>query len=153
MSHSFVISWTVARQAPLSMGFPRQEYWSGVPFPYSRGSFWPRDQTWGSWIGRWILYYWAIRETHLIKLCLYYVIYEVYGGTPKADRVDHSWIKYTSFSYLSFSSVNIFLSLCQPVTATSTQTIFLFLNIIWDVLIQAKLERGKQRVFLFYFLI
>ena len=25
--------WTVARQAPLSMGFPRQEYWSGFPFP------------------------------------------------------------------------------------------------------------------------
>ena len=23
--------WTVARQAPLSMGFPRQEYWSGQP--------------------------------------------------------------------------------------------------------------------------
>ena len=25
--------WTVAYQAPLSMGFPRQEYWSGVPLP------------------------------------------------------------------------------------------------------------------------
>ena len=25
--------WTVACQAPLSMGFPRQEYWSGFPFP------------------------------------------------------------------------------------------------------------------------
>ena len=25
--------WTVARQAPLSMGFSRQEYWSGQPFP------------------------------------------------------------------------------------------------------------------------
>ena len=25
--------WAVARQAPLSIGFPRQEYWSGVPFP------------------------------------------------------------------------------------------------------------------------
>ena len=25
--------WTVARQAPLSMGFPRQEYWGGLPFP------------------------------------------------------------------------------------------------------------------------
>ena len=25
--------WTVARQAPLSMGFSRQEYWSGLPFP------------------------------------------------------------------------------------------------------------------------
>ena len=26
-------SWTVACQAPLSMGFSRQEYWSGLPFP------------------------------------------------------------------------------------------------------------------------
>ena len=25
--------WTAARQAPLSMGFSRQEYWSGLPFP------------------------------------------------------------------------------------------------------------------------
>ena len=29
----FVISWTVACQAPQSMGFSRQEYWSGLPFP------------------------------------------------------------------------------------------------------------------------
>ena len=29
----FVTPWTVARQAPLPMGFPRQEYWSGLPFP------------------------------------------------------------------------------------------------------------------------
>ena len=29
----FVTPWTVACQAPLCMGFPRQEYWSGVPFP------------------------------------------------------------------------------------------------------------------------
>ena len=27
-----VTPWTVAHQAPLSMGFPRQEYWSGLPF-------------------------------------------------------------------------------------------------------------------------
>ena len=25
--------WTVGHQAPLSMGFPRQEYWSGLPCP------------------------------------------------------------------------------------------------------------------------
>ena len=29
----FETPWTVARQAPLSMGFSRQEYWSGLPFP------------------------------------------------------------------------------------------------------------------------
>ena len=28
-----VILWTVARQTPLPMGFPRQEYWSELPFP------------------------------------------------------------------------------------------------------------------------
>ena len=28
-----VTLWTVAHQAPLSMGFSRQEYWSGLPFP------------------------------------------------------------------------------------------------------------------------
>ena len=29
----FVTPWTVAHQAPLSMRFSRQEYWSGLPFP------------------------------------------------------------------------------------------------------------------------
>ena len=29
----FVTPWTVAYQAPLSMGFSRQEYWNGLPFP------------------------------------------------------------------------------------------------------------------------
>ena len=29
----FVTPWTVAYQAPLSVGFSRQEYWSGLPFP------------------------------------------------------------------------------------------------------------------------
>ena len=33
MSNSFAILWTVACQAPLSMRFPRQEYWSGLSFP------------------------------------------------------------------------------------------------------------------------
>ena len=32
MSDSFATPWTVAHQAPLSMGFPRQEHWSGLSF-------------------------------------------------------------------------------------------------------------------------
>ena len=31
----FATLWTVAWQAPLSMGFSQQEYWSGLPFPTS----------------------------------------------------------------------------------------------------------------------
>ena len=33
MSNYLATPWTVARQAPLFMGFPRQESWSGLPFP------------------------------------------------------------------------------------------------------------------------
>ena len=40
----FATPWNAARQAPLSMGFSRQEYWSGLSFPeFSRGSPQPRD--------------------------------------------------------------------------------------------------------------
>ena len=37
LSHAqlFATSWTIACQVPLSMGFSRQEYWSGLPFPSS----------------------------------------------------------------------------------------------------------------------
>ena len=38
----FVIPSAVAHQASLSMGFPRQEYWSGLPFPSSRDHLDPR---------------------------------------------------------------------------------------------------------------
>ena len=33
MSSSSVTPWTIACQAPLSIGFPKQEFWSGLPYP------------------------------------------------------------------------------------------------------------------------
>ena len=65
MSNSFATPWTVAHQVPLPMGFPRQEYWSGLPFP-SPGDLpdpgiKPKPFN-VSCIGRWILYHWATRE-------------------------------------------------------------------------------------------
>ena len=36
VSDSLSTPWTVAHQAPLSIGFPRQENWSGLPFPSPR---------------------------------------------------------------------------------------------------------------------
>ena len=41
VSDSFVTPWTVTLQAPQSMGFSRQEYWSGLPCPSL--SFWNND--------------------------------------------------------------------------------------------------------------
>ena len=60
----FVTPWTIVCQASLSMGFSRQEYWSGFAIPSSRESSWPRDRTHTSHvscIGKWVLYH----ECHL----------------------------------------------------------------------------------------
>ena len=48
----FATPWTVAHQAPLSMEFSRQEYWSGWPFPTPR------------WINR------KVKKIWFLKLCL-----------------------------------------------------------------------------------
>ena len=41
----FVTPWTVVRQAPLSMRFSRQEYWSRLPCPPPKYLPWPKDWT------------------------------------------------------------------------------------------------------------
>ena len=62
----FATPWTVAYQAPPSMGFSRQEYWSGLPFPSpGRKIFWPKIRTQVSHIiGRRFII-WATRDVHL----------------------------------------------------------------------------------------
>ena len=55
----FATLWTIAHQAPLSIEFSRQEYWSGLPFPPLGYFSQTRDPICVSWvfcIGRWILY-------------------------------------------------------------------------------------------------
>ena len=59
--------WTVAHQALLSMGFSRQEYWSGLPFPSPGGSSRPRDRTQVSHIAGRCFNFWGTREAHLYK--------------------------------------------------------------------------------------
>ena len=49
----------------VSTEFPRQEYWSRLPFSSPGGFSWPRDLTHISCIGRQILYHWATREVPL----------------------------------------------------------------------------------------
>ena len=53
--------WTVARKAPLSMGFPRQEYWSGLTF-HCPGIFPTQGSHPGLLHCRQFLYHWATRE-------------------------------------------------------------------------------------------
>ena len=57
----FSIPWTVSRQAPLSMGFSRQEHWKQLLSP-PPGDLPNRGTEHVSCIGRWILYHGATRE-------------------------------------------------------------------------------------------
>ena len=52
-----VTPWTVARQAPLSMGLSRQKHWSELLFSPPGESSWPRDPV--SLVGRWVLHHWC----------------------------------------------------------------------------------------------
>ena len=54
--------WTVAHQAPLSMAFSSQEYWSGLPFLSPGDLPWPRDRTRVSCTAGRFLTSWATRE-------------------------------------------------------------------------------------------
>ena len=60
MSDSLVTRWTVVHQAPLTMGFPKQEFWSGLPFLAQRDlphlGIAPMSPALAG-IGRWILYH------------------------------------------------------------------------------------------------
>ena len=62
---TFVTPWTVACQAPLSIGFSWQEYWSGLPCPPPGGL--PTQGSNPCLLGllhcRWVLYHWATKCT------------------------------------------------------------------------------------------
>ena len=61
ISNSFVTPWTVAHQAPLSMGSPRHELYNGLPF-LSPEIILNQGLNHYLLFGRWILYHWATSE-------------------------------------------------------------------------------------------
>ena len=69
----FATPWTVARRSPPSMGFPRQEHWSGLPFPSPGDLPDPVGKTSGTWVSyirRRVLYHWATRAAQRLLLIL-----------------------------------------------------------------------------------
>ena len=89
---------TVIRQAPPSMGFSRQKYWSGVSFPPPGESSWPRDRTQiscVSFIGRQILYHWATWEASDGAIDLWFIAFfwkEIRRLPEPEARVESSWL-------------------------------------------------------------
>ena len=67
---AFGSPWTVAHQAPLSVGFSKQEHWSASAIPFSRGSSQSRDRTWVFQIAGGFFTFWATREAPIGELNL-----------------------------------------------------------------------------------
>ena len=71
----FATPWTVACQAPLSMGFSRQEYWSGLPCSPPGGSSGPRDRTcvsYVSWIAGGFFTAEPLGMPNTVHICLHF---------------------------------------------------------------------------------
>ena len=99
----------IACQVPLSMGFPRQAYWSGLPFPLP-GNI-PYPQVVSSCVcctGRWILYQAVSPEKPLNsshKVCILFFLFP--------------WLKsLLGFSAIDFSTEEALLKLLQVLTMT-----------------------------------
>ena len=89
----FVTPWTAACQAPLSMGFSWQEYWSGLPCPppghVPDPGIEPMSLT-STCIGRWVLY----PQCHMGSPCI--CIYISY--TQKSNTVNTAGRKYLFYA-------------------------------------------------------
>ena len=77
----FATPWT--HQAPLSMGFSRQEYWSGLPFPLPGNLPHPGSETRISHIVGKLFTIWATRGT-LVYVCVY-IYAKTYIKIPHTD--------------------------------------------------------------------
>ena len=82
-------SWTVTRQSPLSMGFPRNEYWIGLQFLSPGKSSWPRDWPCISCIGRQFLYHWATREAKGCQCPPPKLFLEIFSVLPRMRSYRH----------------------------------------------------------------
>ena len=102
----FATLWAVARQAPLSMGFSRQEYWSGLPCPLLGGSSQPRDQNRVSCIADRFFTNWATREALFLGMLGFKACWDQNNSNPETfplpvglghrDLKDHVVLHYLS---------------------------------------------------------
>ena len=86
--------WTAAYQAPPSMGFSRQEYWSGVPLLSSNLvaiiHYYPFHPSYGNLLSLWVCLFWTVYVNRIIQ-CVVPVtdVWIIQNVVP--DNVFHKW--------------------------------------------------------------
>ena len=104
----FVTPWTVARRAPLSMGFPMQAYWGGLPFPLPGDLPDPgiEPKRWGfhPWV-RMIPWSRKWQSTPVFLPGRFCGQRSLAGYTPWGCRVRYDWARMQRFSELSKNDI------------------------------------------------
>ena len=134
----FATPWTVAHQAPLSMGFSQQGYWSGLPFSPPEGLPNPRPKrvfqthvSCVSCIGRQILYHWATWEAHIYHKFIwklywnYESFFSVYSDTFLLDWPKSSLGKMVKNLNKFFDQLNIFILKVSPEASSCSNLVWL----------------------------
>ena len=120
----FATPWTVAHQAPLSMGFSRQEYWSGLPFP-PPGDLPDPGITASACVHmhplcllhcRWILSCWAVGEAPLSPL------------PPVTSTAGQGWLPSNYSCHLPESQSS---TLCSPEPASACLDNWVSIRCFW----------------------
>ena len=98
MYDSFVTQWSVDYQAPLSGKFPKQEYWSGLPFPspgyLSNPGIEPESPV-SPAFGRWILYWLSHQESPKNKVYQLVNIYMKVKVSVMSDSLRLHGLRFT----------------------------------------------------------
>ena len=127
MSDSFLTLWIPVCRGPLSMRFPRQDYWSGLPFP-SPGDL-PDPQiepdpqnSWNSPVLTGEFFnHWATREAHVQSKayifkenCFWKLYTEIQIGSLAAGNIGLYWLNGASRGQSAFSSGRNYSFLTLP---------------------------------------
>ena len=91
---TFATAWAVAHEALLSMEFPRQWYWTGLPLISLGDLPDPEIKSEFFCIGRWILYHWTTREAHTFCISFtFYVNLPFIFHITSENSTPHLWKK------------------------------------------------------------
>ena len=99
MSYSMPTPWTIVLQALLSIGIFQARILEWVTIPFSRGSSWPKDQTWVSYIADKFFTIWATREAMPGTKQS-----SVNGGHTWGTRAWNWWLGFSSWLHLVFTA-------------------------------------------------
>ena len=97
--------WTAAYQAPPSVGFSRQEYWSGVPLPSPKSSLWPLKML--PWFHLKIVFSHCFESCDNILNSSLFLVTHISNVCPWLWPIlDKTWSNYLYSIFIVFSTLN-----------------------------------------------